>query len=97
MIKYSMYFLVVFLMSGWMYKEATSMYNDCGPVREMQIAQYKSGMAYVATGIDSRFANPVQLFINTKDKTFVVLGMDYDMNACVLFKGFNWTPIFETN
>lgn len=62
---------------------------SCKPAKELMLEQLVNGYGYMATAI----ANPnivTQFYINVKTGEWRVIGIDSDLNACVMLTGSEW-------
>lgn len=62
----------------------------CGSAKDIMLKNLKSGYAYFATAIENN-GFVIQLYINTRDGEWRVVGIDHRMHACNILQGQQWT------
>lgn len=61
----------------------------CGDARSLMGALMRDGYAYMATAISDRnFIT--QFYLSTQTGSFVVIGVDNNLQACVILRGGEW-------
>lgn len=69
-------------------------YAICAKHKDMALSLMQNGYGFAATAITDQ-NNVIQLYINTHDGSWIILGVDNDMQACVLVHGLQWYGVKE--
>ena len=87
------YFLYGALLSIVIYIYPAAAEYRCAKLKDALPIMLQSGYAFVATAEVSGGAG-IMLFIN-QSGTFKLVGVDKELNACVLLTGVNWAWVIE--